>query len=456
MKLKTHRIAIFLFLLVSDIFSIILAFWAAYKIRFYSGLIPVTKGIPDWKFYEYTLYFAAPLFLVIFYVNDFYKVYFLPALDEFIRATKAATLGMILVVLAVFFYKEFEFSRATFVVIWFLLISIIFVIREIFKISARFVIRQLSGLERILIVGKKNNLLRSLLKTHGHLDVFYLVDEGSKSIEDIKKYAGEKDISQVLLLHMNFSQVDLMNFYDWCELRGIELKILPNVVQICMGETTIDTSLGVPMLHIKPVNLSGFNFYFKRFIDVFLSMIFLSLFWPFLFLVSVLIKIDSPGPIFYHHKRVGYRGRQFEFYKFRSMVVNADALLHALKEKSERKGPVFKMANDPRVTKLGRFIRRFSIDEIPQIFNVLRGEMSLVGPRPQVLWEAAHYDDWAKRRLRVLPGITGLWQVSGRANLSYEEMIELDIYYIENWSLGLDIKILFKTFFVILSARGAC
>jgi len=152
---------------------------------------------------------------------------------------------------------------------------------------------------------------------------------------------------------------------------------------------------------------------------------------------------------------MGYRSQTFNFYKFRTMVTDADILLEQFKAKSERKGPVFKMANDPRITKIGKVLRRYSLDELPQLINVLRGEMSLVGPRPQVLWEAAAYDDWAKRRLRVLPGITGLWQVSGRAALSYEEMIELDIYYIENWSPGLDFQILYKTIPAVFSKKGA-
>jgi lipopolysaccharide/colanic/teichoic acid biosynthesis glycosyltransferase len=137
------------------------------------------------------------------------------------------------------------------------------------------------------------------------------------------------------------------------------------------------------------------------------------------------------------------------------MVQNADNLLEKYKSQSEREGPVFKMSNDPRITRIGKLLRRYSLDELPQIINVLKGDMSLVGPRPQVLWEAKAYDDWSKRRLRVLPGITGLWQVSGRAALSYKEMIELDIYYIENWSLGLDINIIFRTIPAVLTKQGA-
>jgi lipopolysaccharide/colanic/teichoic acid biosynthesis glycosyltransferase len=137
------------------------------------------------------------------------------------------------------------------------------------------------------------------------------------------------------------------------------------------------------------------------------------------------------------------------------MVVNANDLIEQIKHLNDRKGPVFKMKNDPRVTRVGKWLRRYSLDELPQILNVLKGDMSFVGPRPQVLWEAAHYDDTAKKRLRVKPGITGLWQVSGRAALSYEDMINLDIFYLENWSLGLDLKILLRTLPAVLAAEGA-
>jgi lipopolysaccharide/colanic/teichoic acid biosynthesis glycosyltransferase len=151
---------------------------------------------------------------------------------------------------------------------------------------------------------------------------------------------------------------------------------------------------------------------------------------------------------------MGKGGKEFSFLKFRTMILGADDMLEKLKPLSEREGPVFKMKNDPRITRVGKFLRKYSLDELPQLFNVLRGDMSLVGPRPQVLWEAAYYDEWAKRRLQVMPGITGLWQVSGRTALSYDEMIRLDLYYIENWSFELDLKILLQTFLVIIRGEG--
>ncbi|MDI6757918.1 MAG: sugar transferase [Endomicrobiia bacterium] len=454
-KHKLRRAALLASLVIGDAAALAAAFWAAYYIRFHSGLIPVSKGVPDWIFYRYTLIFSLPLFLFIFYYGDHYKNYFLPAIDDLIRTVKNTTIAMLLATLAVAILRRYEFSRATFFLIWVFASLGIVIFRQTFKLWARYVLRRFYALERIIIAGKDFSSIKPLVKAHPHLDAVYQIAEGPGSLEAVKSLASEKNVSQIILLNLDYPKNELMGFYDWCDIAGVELKVLPDLVQLCLGETIIDTSFGVPMLRLKAVNLSGFNFYVKRCAEVFLASLFLSLAWPFLAVVMLMIKLDSRGPFFYSHKRVGYRGLPFYFYKFRSMVVDADALLEELKKTSERLGPVFKMKNDPRVTNLGRFIRRYSIDEIPQIINVLKGDMSLVGPRPQVIWEAAHYDEWAKRRLRVLPGITGLWQVSGRAALSYEEMIELDIFYIENWSLGLDVKILFKTFFAVMSRHGA-
>jgi lipopolysaccharide/colanic/teichoic acid biosynthesis glycosyltransferase len=217
----------------------------------------------------------------------------------------------------------------------------------------------------------------------------------------------------------------------------------------------IDDSLGLPVFVMKPISLTGMNFYYKRIFDILISIILLSVTSPIIIFAVLLIKLNSPGPILYLHKRVGYKGTAFNFFKLRTMVKDADSLLEKIKHLSERSGPVFKMKDDPRMTKFGKFLRRYSVDELPQLINVLRGDMSIVGPRPQVLWEATAYDNYAKKRLRIMPGITGLWQVSGRASLSYEEMINLDIYYIENWSPGLDLKIISRTLPAIFSKKGA-
>jgi lipopolysaccharide/colanic/teichoic acid biosynthesis glycosyltransferase len=176
-----------------------------------------------------------------------------------------------------------------------------------------------------------------------------------------------------------------------------------------------------------------------------------------LLLVALLIKLDSPGPVLVSQTRIGRGGRPFRFLKFRSMHQDADAQLHKVLHLDEARsgGRIFKSRNDPRITRVGRWLRRLSIDELPQLINVLRGDMSIVGPRPPFQWEVDKYEDWHRRRLDVLPGLTGLWQVSGRSNLTFDEMALLDIWYIENWSIGLDIKLMFRTVPAVLLGTGA-
>ena len=458
MRLNRSKIIIFLTLITADIGLIFLALISAYNLRFFSFLtsfFPVTKGIPAFVFYQHAALFIVPLWIFIFFRFNFYKTYFIPALDEIIRTVQAVTIGIVFLILATFFYREFSFSRLVFFVFWATSILYIFAFREVFKLIFRGLLRNIIGRESILVVGKENEMLKIVLKRNPHLQVYYSPYDEESHIEKIKNTVSEKKVNQVILTKTNWSENALLSMYDWCESASIDLKFVPDIVQLCRGEISIDSSLGIPIFHLKSVSLNGFNFIFKRIFDVFASSLILILLSPLLGLIAVLIKFDSQGPSIYSHKRMGYRGQTFNFYKFRTMVQDADAQLEKFKAMSERQGPVFKMSNDPRITKIGKFLRKYSIDELPQLINVLKGDMSLVGPRPQVLWEAAAYDDWAKRRLRILPGITGLWQISGRASLSYEEMIELDIFYIENWSLGLDLKILFMTLPAIFGKKGA-
>src|SRR5262249_42955236 len=176
---------------------------------------------------------------------------------------------------------------------------------------------------------------------------------------------------------------------------------------------------------------------------------------PLCALIAIAIKLDSPGPVFFTQRRIGRNGIPFRCYKFRSMVDGADEMRQDLGELNEATGPLFKLRNDPRRTRVGRWIRRFSLDELPQIINVIRGEMSWVGPRPNLPAEVEQYQEWHKKRMTVSPGITGMWQVSGRSDLTFDEMVMLDIYYVENWNLAMDLSILLRSVPAIIGARGA-
>lgn len=198
----------------------------------------------------------------------------------------------------------------------------------------------------------------------------------------------------------------------------------------------------------------GYKF-FKRVIDVVCSLAGLLLLSPVLIIVSILIKLESDGPIIFSQDRIGYRGQKFKMYKFRSMVVNAEELKKKLAEQNEMSGPMFKMKNDPRVTKVGKFIRKTSIDELPQLINILKGEMSLVGPRPSLPKEVKEFEPWMMERLEVKPGLTCYWQVSGRNDIDFEDWMKLDIKYVRERSFLLDIKLIFKTFFVLFGDEHA-
>ena len=189
--------------------------------------------------------------------------------------------------------------------------------------------------------------------------------------------------------------------------------------------------------------------------DIFASILGLILLSPILIVVSVLIKLDSKGPVFFSQKRVGLRGKTFNMYKFRSMVVNAEEIKDKLKEQNEMSGPMFKMKNDPRITKIGKIIRKTSIDELPQLLNVLKGEMSLVGPRPSLPKEVKEFEPWMLERLEVKPGITCYWQVMGRNSIGFREWMELDVKYVHERCLSLDLKLIFKTFFVLFGDENA-
>jgi exopolysaccharide biosynthesis polyprenyl glycosylphosphotransferase len=238
--------------------------------------------------------------------------------------------------------------------------------------------------------------------------------------------------------------------------RDIGMILAPALTDVAGPRIHTQPVAGLPLIHVSTPKLTGGKKVAKRAFDIAVAGILVAVLSPAFLAIALLVKFTNPGPIFYRQERVGLRGTTFNMLKFRSMKVNADAELLALLEaQGSSQAPLFKVENDPRITPLGRILRKYSLDELPQLLNVLAGSMSLVGPRPQREGEVALYDDAAHRRLYVSPGMSGLWQVSGRSNLSWEESIRLDLYYVENWSLMGDVLILFKTFKAVFASTGA-
>ena len=443
-------------LFAGDLLLLYLSFIFGYNVRFFWSSVvqvfPPIKGIPDFYIYNQLFKLSLLIWVPVFVFIGLYKKKKESDLDDLLNVAKGTTTATVLLMAITFVYRGAEFSRFVLGIIWIINSILTF----IWHLTSKYIFQLLiTHSQNVLIIGniEEVGILKKTFRKNRHIKPFFLFD--FKNEESIFDFITQKDINEILLMSSLLSKQEIIELSNKCEEKKIELKVVPDLLQLKLGEVLIDDSLGIPVFRLKSPSLVGLNFYYKRIVDVLISITFLSIcFFPLIF-TALFIRFDSEGNILYTHKRMGYKGKVFDFFKFRTMVANADEILEKIKHLTERKGPVFKMKNDPRITKIGKYLRRYSIDEIPQIINILRGEMSWVGPRPQVLWEAKAYDDMAKRRLSVLPGATGLWQVSGRASLSYEEMIELDIYYLENWSLGLDLKILFKTLPAILSKRGA-
>jgi exopolysaccharide biosynthesis polyprenyl glycosylphosphotransferase len=261
-------------------------------------------------------------------------------------------------------------------------------------------------------------------------------------------------VDAAIVLPAALPPADIESVLSQCSVEGVEIWLFPAQIPHAPAPPVLDDFDGRPMLVFSQNDHSAWGLAVKRLADIVISAILLVLLSPLFLLFALLIKRSSPGPVFFSQIRSTRHGRTFPMYKFRTMVANAEALRETLADQNEVSGPVFKIKNDPRVTPVGRFLRRYSLDELPQLWNVLRGDMSLVGPRPPIPAEVAQYEPWQRRRLSMRSGCTCLWQVGGRNALEFEDWMRLDLQYIDNWSLFLDFKILLKTFSAMLRGTG--
>jgi exopolysaccharide biosynthesis polyprenyl glycosylphosphotransferase len=275
------------------------------------------------------------------------------------------------------------------------------------------------------------------------------------TLEDIGPVIRSMQVDEVIIaLPSNMHQYAIRSV-KMCERLGTSFKLIPELYELSLSRIDMETMEGIPLIGIKQVSLNTLQRIITRLVDIVLSILGLVVGSPLWLFIAIAIRVTSAGPIVYRQTRVGLNGQHFITYKFRSMYQDADKRLVQLRSKNEVSGPLFKMKDDPRRTPIGTFLRETSLDEIPQLFNVLKGEMSLVGPRPPLPGEVAQYEEWQKNRLAIKPGLTGLWQVRGRSDLSFDEGVLMDLYYIENWSLRLYFQILLRTIPAVLFRRGA-
>jgi exopolysaccharide biosynthesis polyprenyl glycosylphosphotransferase len=263
------------------------------------------------------------------------------------------------------------------------------------------------------------------------------------------------DIDEVLITDPDFPQERALALIDTCHHHGIRVRVAPSTMEILMDRVEFVPGQTLPLFELKPPVFDGLDFFLKRAFDLVGSTLLLLFLAPFLGVIALAIRATSRGPVIYRSLRPGIGGESFACFKFRTMYENADDRQHELEGDNEMAGALFKIREDPRVTSAGRFLRRWSLDELPQLFNVLRGEMSLVGPRPLPQRDYDRLEDWHRKRYLVLPGMTGLWQVSGRSELEFDELVRLDFLYLERWSIFLDLSILLKTIPAVIRAHGA-
>jgi len=385
-------------------------------------------------------------------------------LDETMMVTKAVGLATALLVLFIFTTGNKEISRLVVVTAGVMNVLILSAWRY-FK--RRLVLRRSAegiGVSRVLIVGagRMGRALANWLEQNRHLG--YLVcgflDSNPSAdphilgpISDLRKVVLTQFVDELFVTLPSERELVKEIVLEARELR-LGLKLLPDLYDGLGWRAPLHTIGGFPVMDLQWQPIPSVGFAVKRAMDIVIAASTLILMTPILVLAAILIKLDSPGPALYVADRVGRKGLKFRCYKLRTMVAGADQEKENLRRANERHGPFFKIENDPRITRLGRWLRRASLDELPQLWNVLRGDMSLVGPRPHPVDDCALYSIEDLRRLDVTPGLTGLWQVTARCNPSFETNLALDLEYIENWSLGLDLKILLKTIPAVLRVEG--
>jgi exopolysaccharide biosynthesis polyprenyl glycosylphosphotransferase len=275
------------------------------------------------------------------------------------------------------------------------------------------------------------------------------------TIDDIGPVIRSMQIDEVIIALPAHMHQQVIRSVKLCERLGTSFNLIPDLYELNLSRIGMDAIEGIPLIGIKQISLNTWQGLITRLIDVTISALILIIGSPLWLFLALTVSLSSSGPIIYKQTRIGLQGRTFQIYKFRSMYNDADQRLAHLLAQNEAHGPLFKMKNDPRITPIGRFLRRTSLDEIPQFVNIFKGDMSLVGPRPALPREVAQYQEWQKGRLAIKPGLTGLWQVRGRSNLTFDEGVLMDLYYIENWSLRLYIQILLRTIPAVLFTRGA-
>ncbi len=451
-----------------DFAMTILAFFAAYELRlitepftFFAKPIDYTVLPTLHEYLEFSIRASIAL-VVIFAIG---KMYSLRATHKFSKEASRTILFCIVWAMAIityfFFTRTFPFSRLAMGYSWALTLILIIFGRALIKGIQSIFLRFEIGQRKLLFIGN-NNLTKEITEIISQNRSYKIVGSiGKNAMSRLSHYIKTKHVDEIIQTEA-LTEAQNADVLEFCDTHHINYRFIPDLLEVRRSNISIETIGEIPIIALEPTPLDGWGKVAKRALDIIGSSLGMILLSPIFLLTALAIKFESQGPVFFNRldngkpvKRVGQHGDLISFYKFRSMSPNTDNLRYTKlsKENTRTDGPLVKIKDDPRVTRIGHFLRKYSIDELPQFWSVFKGDLSLVGPRPHLPEEVSKYKRHHRFTLTIKPGATGLSQISGRSDLSFEEEVKLDRYYIENWSLWLDIKIVFKTIGVVLKGH---
>ncbi len=480
--MKKSELFFSLLLLPLDYLMIFLAGISAYYIRFADVTTDIRPAIfsdslPMGPYLKIVL-FVAFLWLIIFALSGLYNVKSARKIaKEIYKIILACSTGLMLVVILIFMRRELFDSRFIVLAAWVLAIFYVSFARILIRWLQRYLFKFGIGVHKVVIIGDSktaDNLMRefSINKRLGFEVVKRLRDFSMQSAQELSdgivnfKHRNEKYIDEIIQSDPNLKKGETLRLYDFADEHHVTFKYAADLLSTKVLRTEVAEISGIPIVEVKKTSLEGWGRIIKRIIDILISGFLIVVLFPFLAFVALVLKLDSRGPVIYKNERVSKYG-VFKVYKFRSMLLqyctgddyddSGNALDYERKliqeKNTKTEGPLYKIGDDPRITRVGKIIRRWSIDELPQLFNVFFGNMSMVGPRPHQPREVAKYEHHHKKLLGIKPGITGLAQISGRSDLSFEEEVKLETYYIENWSMLLDFSIIIRTPLAVIRPR---
>lgn len=450
--------------IVSDISALIIAFIVALYLRFNFNLSLISR-----RWYLSTFIILLTIDFLILYFKGLYDNKHWPLFNQIGIIIDGMVYSVFIYLFISYFIKMTYFSRLTIIYIFIigLLLQIIFKSILLYLQKQRY--KRGLDLSNALILGNYSNesseIINKLMSHEFGINVVGILSDDDINYDDLNKLGDIKNFNIVIDKYkidtiFIVSKIDKTEeIINMCLSKYISVYSINNSINLSNYPMEIEVIDDMPILKLKDVFIGGFEGHVKRLLDFTLSFIALIILSPLLIIIALLIKIDSPGPVFFVQNRIGLNGKLFKAYKFRTMVINAEKiLLKWLEENPQIRDEYLinhKLKDDPRITRVGKFLRKTSLDELPQLFNVLKGDMSLVGPRPYLVRELDEIRHYAKFLWRVPPGITGLWQISGRSEVDFEGRLKMDMQYISNWNIWLDLNILFKTIPAVLKKDGA-